>query len=100
VGTGVRKKLLALLIEDVDLKAEEMNVAFAIGDGGPRYVGLVRKSTKESDWRDVLLIDSVRKTFERQLARRRDQTGQEPRPGECIFARVTPTGRSQSGRTR
>jgi integrase len=28
----------------------------------------VRKLTKESDWRDVPLIDSVRGTFERQLA--------------------------------
>jgi hypothetical protein len=35
VGTGVRKQLLALLVEDVDLKAEEMHVAFAIADGGP-----------------------------------------------------------------
>jgi hypothetical protein len=36
VGAGVRKELLALLAEDVDLKAEEMHVAFAIADGGPR----------------------------------------------------------------
>jgi hypothetical protein len=35
VGTGVRKQLLALLVEDVDLKAEEMHVAFAIADDGP-----------------------------------------------------------------
>jgi integrase len=83
---GVRKgELLALRVEDVDLKAQEMHVAFAITDGGPG-VGLVRKSTKESDWRDVPLIDSVREAFERQLARRREQTGREPRPNEYIFA--------------
>ena len=80
-GTGVRKELLALLVEDVDLKAEEMHVAFAIADGGPG-VGLVRKPTKESDWRDVPVLDSVREAIERQLARRREQTGLEPRPGE------------------
>ena len=56
----------------------------------------MRKSTKESDWRDVPLLDSVREVFERQLARRRERTGQESRPGEYIFAgcpspRATPT---------
>jgi hypothetical protein len=67
------------------LKAEEMHVAFAVADGGPG-VGLVRKPTKESDWRDVPLIDAVREAFARQLARSREQTGREPRPGEYIFA--------------
>jgi integrase len=85
VGTGVRKQLLALLVEDVDLKAEEMHVVFAIAVGGPG-VGLVRKPTKEADRRDVPLIDSVEKAFERRLARRREQTGQETRPGTHIFA--------------
>ena len=32
------------------------------------------------------LIDSVRKALERQLARRREQTGLEPQSGEYIFA--------------
>ena len=41
-----------------------MHVAFAIADGGPG-VGLVRKPTKESDWRGVPLIDSMRQSFER-----------------------------------
>ena len=50
-------ELLAPLVEEVDLKAEEMHVAFAIADGG-LGVGLVRKPTNESDWRDVPLIDS------------------------------------------
>jgi len=39
-----------------------MHVAFAIADGAPG-VGLVRKPTKESDWRGVPLIDSVRQSF-------------------------------------
>ena len=36
-------------------------------------VGLARKSTKESDWHDVPLLDSVMEAFERQLARRRGE---------------------------
>jgi integrase len=43
-GTGVREgDLLALLVEDVDLKAEEMHVVFAIAVGGPG-VGLDHRS--------------------------------------------------------
>ncbi len=49
---------------DVDSKAQEMHVAFAIADGAPG-VGFVRKPTKESDWRGVPLIDSMRQSFER-----------------------------------
>ncbi len=52
---------------DVDSKAQEMHVAFAIADGAPG-VGFVRKPTKESDWRGVPLIDSMRQSFERSLA--------------------------------
>ena len=53
----------------------------AIADGGPG-VGLVRKPTKESDWRDVPLIDSARAAFERQLARRREHSRRRPRRKE------------------
>ena len=67
------------------MKAQENDIAFAIAEGGPG-VGLVRKPTEESDWRDVPLIDAAGESFERQLARRREQTGLEPRPGEYIFA--------------
>ena len=93
-----QKALLALLVEDVDLRAQEMHVAFAIADGGPG-VGLVRKPTKESDWRDVPLIDSVREAFERQLARSVNElAGSLGRTSAS--SRATPTGRSQSDRTR
>ena len=86
LGTNVAGNvLLAFRVEDVDLKAEEMHVAFAVADGGPG-VGLVRKPTKESDWHDVPLIDSGEGDLARQLARSREQTGREPRPGEYIFA--------------
>ena len=64
-GTGVRKESCLLFASrDVDSKAQEMHVAFAIADGGPG-VGFVRKPTKESDWRGVPLIDSMRQAFER-----------------------------------
>ena len=46
----------------------------------------MRKPTKESDWRGIPLVDSVREAFEHQLARRRERTSQEPRPNEYIFA--------------
>jgi integrase len=85
-GSGVRKgELLALFVEDVDLRHDEMHVAFAISDGGPG-VGLVRKPTKESDWRDIPLLPSVKAAFERQLARREEQSGVPLRPNEYIFA--------------
>jgi hypothetical protein len=73
------------------LKAQENDIAFAI-DGG-LGVGFVCKPTKESDWRDVPQLDAAGESFERQLARGREQTGLGPRPNEYIFA--TPTGRSQ-----
>ena len=46
----------------------------------------MRKLTKESDWRDVPLIDAAGESFERQLARGHEQAGREPRPNEYIFA--------------
>jgi hypothetical protein len=70
VGTGVLKKLVALLVEDVDLRAEEITSRSPSPAAAPG-VGLVRKPTKESEWHDVPPIDSVR-LFERQLARRRE----------------------------
>jgi hypothetical protein len=42
----------------------------------------VHKPTKESDWRDVPLIDSARAAFERQLARRREHSRRRPRRKE------------------
>ncbi len=70
---------------DVDSKAQENDIAFAIADGGPG-VGFVRKATKESDWRDVPLFDAAGESFERQLARGRERTGLEPSSGEDVFA--------------
>ena len=54
-STGMRRgELLGLQWGDVDLTQAEVHVAHAVTDGG-RGVGVVRKSTKRSDWRDVPL---------------------------------------------
>lgn len=50
-STGLRKgELLALRWTDIDLDSAEVHISASISDGGPG-VGVVRKSTKRSDWR-------------------------------------------------
>lgn len=83
-STGMRKgELLALQWCDLDLDRSEVHVAAAVSDGGPG-VGLVRKSTKTSDWRDVPLTEGAVMAFKRQLERRWALTG-EPGSDELIF---------------
>ena len=54
-STGMRTgEVLGLQWSDVDLDASELHVSAAVTDGGPG-VGVVRKATKRSDWRDVPL---------------------------------------------
>jgi len=85
-GTGMRRgELLALCWADVDLRAAELHVAAAITDGGPG-VGVVRKATKRSDWRDVPLTPGVAAAFERQRARRSTILGCDPMATEYVFA--------------
>ena len=85
VSTGARRgEVLALRWSDVDLKKEEMHVAAAITDGGPG-VGLLRKATKRSDWRDVPLTAGALAAFERQAARREALVGRDLRPDEYVF---------------
>ncbi len=69
VSTGMRRgELLALLWSDVDAEGRELSVSSAVVDGGPG-IGVVRKPTKTSDWRDVPLTDSAFRALERQRAR-------------------------------
>jgi len=85
-STGMRKgELLGLWWEDVDVDRGEIHVAAAISDGG-RGVGLVRKATKRSDWRDVPLTSAAVAALERQAVRRREIVGAESAPGEYVFA--------------
>jgi integrase len=84
-STGMRKgEVLALLWRDVDLGAGEAHVAAAITDGGPG-VGVLRKPTKRSDWRDVPLTDGAVAALRRQAERRRELLGLDPRPDQYVF---------------
>lgn len=84
-STGLRKgELLAIRWEDVDLEGFEVHISAAISDGG-RGVGVVRKPTKRSDWRDVPLTSAAVDALRRQAARRRELTGAEPASSDCVF---------------
>ncbi len=66
-STGMRTgELLGLQWEDVDLEAAELHVAAAVTDGGPG-VGIVRKPTKRSDWRDVPLTSAATSALRHQF---------------------------------
>jgi integrase len=68
-STGMRKaELLGLQWSAVDLERRELHVAFAISDGGPG-IGVVRKETKRSDWRDVPLTAQAVEAIRRQRGR-------------------------------
>jgi integrase len=86
-STGMRKgELLALRWADVDLDSAQVHVAAAVTDGGPR-VGVVRKETKRSDWRDVPLTDSAVAALRRQHARRSSLLKDVlPSPEAFVFA--------------
>jgi integrase len=65
-GTGMRMgELLGLQWADVHLGQRQVNVSWAITDGGPG-VGVLRKATKRSDWRDVPLTSDAVAAFRRQ----------------------------------
>jgi integrase len=84
-STGLRKgELLAIRWIDVDLDGAEVHISAAISDGG-RGVGVVRKSTKRSDWRDVPLTSAAVVALRRQAARRRGLSGVEAAGGEYVF---------------
>ena len=68
-ATGMRMgELLGLQWSDVDLDRGVIHVAWAVTDGGPG-VGVLRKPTKRSDWRDVPLTSIAVEAFERQRGR-------------------------------
>lgn len=84
-GTGVRMgELLGLQWAEVDLEVAEMHVGWSVSDGGPG-VGVFRKETKQSDWRDVPLTQAVLGALRRQRARLRDTYGIEPGEGHYVF---------------
>lgn len=84
-GTGVRMgELLGLQWSEVDLDGTEIHVAWAVSDGGPG-IGVFRKETKQSDWRDVPLTRSVAAALRRQRDRLRSTYGVEPGLGHYVF---------------
>lgn len=84
-STGMRRgELLGLQWSDVDLEAQEIHVAHAVSDGGPG-VGIVRKTTKRSDWRDVPLTAGAVEALDRQRASRSTLTGVSPDGAEYVF---------------
>lgn len=83
--TGLRMgELLGLQLAEVDLRAGQVVVCWSITDGG-RGVGVVRKPTKRSDWRDVPLTDAAIAAFRRQGKRCRDRFEIEPAPAHYVF---------------
>ena len=84
-STGMRRgELLGLQWSDVDLHDAELHVAHAITDGG-RGVGILRKTTKRSDWRDVPLTAGAVEALATQRRRRTELTGREPAGDDYVF---------------
>jgi integrase len=84
-STGMRTgEVLGLQGSDVDLDALELHVSAAVTDGGPG-VGVVRKSTKRSDWRDLPLTDAAASAMRRQADRFASLFGQAPGPRTYVF---------------
>ena len=84
-STGMRTgELLGLQWSDIDLVSEEVHVAAAITDGGPG-VGVLRKPTKRSDWRDVPLTAAAATALQRQVDRYRERFEKKPPRGGYVF---------------
>ncbi len=80
-STGMRRgELLALRWNDINFEAQEVNVQAALVDGG-KGIGIVRKATKNSDWRDVPLTDSAAEALRRQ----RDRQPEGLQPNDYVF---------------
>ena len=84
-STGMRRgEVMALRWCDLDEKAHEVHVAAAVSDGGPG-IGLVRKATKRSDWRDVPLTEAALAVIEAQRDRLTERYGSAPKPVAFLF---------------
>jgi integrase len=87
-STGMRTgEVLALLWADLDLAAAEAHVAAAITDGGPG-VGVVRKSTKRADWRDIPLTTAAVSALQNQLERCENSFCRTPPRASYVFGTV------------
>lgn len=87
-STGMRVgEFLGLWWEDVDLSAPEVHIGAAVTDGGPG-IGILRKPTKRSDWRDVPLTTAAVGALERRRDGHRSRFGSDPPPGSYVFGGV------------
>ncbi len=85
-STGMRTgEVLGLKWADVHLAANEIHISAAISDGGPG-VGVVRKPTKRSDWRDVPLTEAASAALHRQADRYQELFGKPPPAKAYVFA--------------
>lgn len=83
--TGMRRgEMLSLQWADVDLDRNEVHVATALTDGGPGK-GVLRKSTKRNDWRDIPLSPTAVAAVRRQLDRLVERWGRPPAPADYVF---------------
>jgi integrase len=90
-STGMRVgEVLGLQWSDVNLNSAEVHVGAAVTDGGPG-VGIVRKATKRSDWRDVPLTVAAISAIERQAERHTTLFGAAPGARGYVFG-GTPDG--------
>lgn len=84
-ATGMRMgELLGLQVADLDLRAGQVVVCWSITDGGTG-VGVLRKPTKRSDWRDVPLTAGAIAAFRRQLERSCRRFDVEAAPTHYVF---------------
>jgi len=95
-STGMRLgELLGLQWAEVDLERRVVHIAWAITDGGPG-VGILRKATKRSDWRDVPLTAAAVDALARQRERRAQSFEVTPMPAFYVFSsRVDPAAPSR-----
>jgi integrase len=84
-STGMRRgELLGLQWREVDLAAGEVHIAHAVSDGGPG-VGVVRRTTKRSDWRDVPLTSAAVQALDEQRRAWAALVGSEPDESDYVF---------------
>jgi integrase len=84
--TGMRMgELLGLQWSDIELEAGVVHVAWAVTDGG-RGVGVRRKPTKRSDWRDVPLTLAAVAAVRRQQQRCADTFEVPVAPSFYVFS--------------
>jgi integrase len=65
-----RGELLAIKVEDLDLRRGVVSIRAALADGGPG-TGIYYKATKRNDWRDVPLTEQIVEVLSELLDQRR-----------------------------